>query len=60
MTSKFNSGYVVRDEEVLPGGGDLVYSSRREGERVSAGGTVAQIYQSAQALQWRRGPPWGR
>lgn len=45
------SGYVVRDEEVLPGGGDLVYSSRREGERVSAGGTVAQIYQSAQALQ---------
>ena len=45
------SGYVVRDEEVLPGGGELVYSNRREGERVSAGGTVAQIYQSAQALQ---------
>ena len=45
------SGYVVREEEVLPGGGELVYSSRGEGERVSAGGTVAQIYQSAQALQ---------
>lgn len=45
------SGYVVREEEVLPGGGELVYSSRSEGERVSAGGTVAQIYQSAQALQ---------
>lgn len=45
------SGYVVRDEEVLPGGGELVYSSRREGERVSAGGVVALVYQSAQALQ---------
>lgn len=45
------SGYVVREEEVLPGGGELVYSSRSEGERVSGGGTVAQIYQSAEALQ---------
>lgn len=45
------SGYVVREEEVLPGGGELVYSSRSEGERVSGGGTVALIYQSAQALQ---------
>ena len=45
------SGYVVRDEEALPGGGALVYSTRREGERVSAGGTVALSYQSAQALQ---------
>lgn len=44
------SGYVVRDEEVLSGGGELVYSSRREGERVARGGTVAQIYSSAQAL----------
>ena len=25
------SGYVVREEEVLPGGGELVYSSRGEG-----------------------------
>ena len=44
------SGYVVRDEEVLPGGGELVYSARSEGERVSGGGTVALIYQSPQAL----------
>ena len=44
------SGYVVRDEEVLPGGGELVYSSRSEGERVGRGGTVALIYPNAQAL----------
>ena len=44
------SGYVVRDEEVLEGGGDLVYSSRGEGERVSKGGTVALIYPTVQAL----------
>lgn len=44
------SGYVARQEEALPGGGELVYSSRREGERVAAGGTVAQIYPSAQAM----------
>ena len=44
------SGYVVREEEVLAGGGDLVYSARREGERVASGGTVAQIYSSAQSL----------
>lgn len=45
------SGYVARSEEVLPGGGELVYSARGEGERVSAGGTVALIYQSVQALE---------
>lgn len=44
------SGYVVRDEEALEGGGDLVYSSRGEGERVSQGGTVALIYPTQQAL----------
>lgn len=45
------SGYVVRSEQVLPGqAGDLVYVSRGEGERVSAGGTVALVYQSAQSL----------
>jgi len=44
------AGYVVRDEEVLAGSGDLVYSPRSEGERVSAGGTVALIYQTSQAL----------
>ena len=45
------SGYVVRQEEVLSGGGELVYSPRSEGEKVSAGGTVALAYQSAQALE---------
>ena len=44
------SGYVVRDEEVLPEGGELVYSSRGEGERVGRGGTVALVYPTAQAL----------
>ena len=44
------SGYVVRDEEVLPDGGTLVYSSRSEGERVGRGGTVALVYPNAQAL----------
>ena len=43
------SGYVVREEEVLAGGGELVYSSRKEGERVGRGGTVAVIYPTAQA-----------
>ena len=45
------SGYVVREEEALAGSGELVYSSRSEGERVSAGGTAALIYQSPQALE---------
>ena len=45
------SGYVVREEEALSGSGELVYSSRSEGERVSAGGTAAIIYQSPQALE---------
>lgn len=44
------SGYVVREEEALEGGGDLVYSSRSEGERVGRGGTVALVYPSVQAL----------
>ena len=43
---------MVREEAVLSGGtGDLVYFSRGEGEKVSKGGTVALVYQSAQALQ---------
>lgn len=44
------SGYVVRNEEVLPGGGELMYSSRTEGERVCAGGTVALVYDSVEAF----------
>ena len=44
------SGYVVRSETVLEGGGDLIYVSRSEGEKVSRGGAVAQIYTDADAL----------
>jgi len=45
------SGYVVRQETVLEeSGGSLIYVSRGEGEKVSRGGTVAQIYESAQDL----------
>lgn len=45
------SGYVVREEAALAGGGELVYCQRGEGERVRAGGTVALIYPDAQALE---------
>ena len=44
------SGYVVRQEEVLTAGEGLVYLTREEGERVSAGGSVATIYSSETAL----------
>lgn len=44
------SGYVVREEEALSGGGELIYCQRAEGERVPVGGTVAQIYSDAQSL----------
>lgn len=45
------SGYVVREEEALTNDGELVYCQRSEGERVRSGGTVAQIYSSAEALR---------
>lgn len=45
------AGYVVRQEEPLSGDGALVYFSRSEGERVARGGTVALIYDTAQALE---------
>ena len=44
------SGYLVRDEAVLTGGSGLVYITRDEGERVSAGGSVATLYASEEAL----------
>lgn len=44
------TGYVVREEEVLSDESDLIYSPRREGEKISTGGTVALVYESAQAL----------
>ena len=43
-------GYVVREDLALDADGDLVYYSRREGERVSKGGDVALLYSSAEAL----------
>ena len=45
------SGYVVRDEEPLDEGGELVYFSRNEGEKVARGGTVALVYDNQQALE---------
>ena len=44
------SGYLVREEEVLTSSGGLVYITRNEGERISAGGSVATLYASQQAL----------
>ena len=44
------SGYLVRQEQVIAGTGDLVYVTRSEGEKVSAGGSVAVLFRSQEAL----------
>lgn len=44
------SGYVVREELVLEGGDGLLRLQRTEGERVSAGGTVAVVYADQASL----------
>ena len=45
------SGYVVREEQVLPPeSGGLLQLQREEGERVSAGGTVAAVYADRASL----------
>lgn len=44
-------GFVVRAETVLTGSGALLEPTRSEGERVSRGGTVANAYESAEALE---------
>ena len=44
------SGYLVRDEEVLPDNSGLVYITREEGERVSKGNSVAVVYHSQESL----------
>lgn len=45
------TGFLVRDELVLPdSGGGLLRLTRWEGERVSAGGKVAQIYSDQASL----------
>ncbi|MBE6963273.1 MAG: hypothetical protein E7443_01560 [Ruminococcaceae bacterium] len=44
------SGWVTRDEQLLPASGDGIVELRREeGERVGTGGTVAEIYASRDA-----------
>ena len=44
------SGYVVRQELVLEDSGGLLRLQRTEGERVSAGGTVALVYSDQASL----------
>ena len=45
------SGYVVREEQVLPPeSGGLLQLQREEGERVSTGGTVAAVYADRASL----------
>jgi putative membrane fusion protein len=45
------SGYIVRDERVLPdNGGGLLRLSRSEGEKVSKGGEIARIYANQASL----------
>ena len=44
------SGYVIRQEELLPDHSGLVYSTRQEGERVGKGRSVATVYHSEAAL----------
>ena len=48
------SGYLVREEEVLPDNGGLVYVTREEGEKVSQGGDVAVVYHSREGLDQAR------
>ena len=45
------TGYMIREEQVLPDdGGGLLRVQRKEGERVSAGGTVAAVYADQASL----------
>lgn len=43
------SGYVVRSEQLVTGGGEITVLSRGEGERVSKGQTVAVSYRDSDA-----------
>lgn len=47
-------GMIVRQEETIPGGTDLVEILPQEGERVNAGAAVAAVYASEAALARRR------
>ncbi|MCD8382735.1 MAG: hypothetical protein LUC30_07465 [Clostridiales bacterium] len=46
-----SSGYIVREETVLGDGGDLMEIVVGEGENVAAGGVVARIYNTQEALE---------
>lgn len=45
------TGFLVREEQVIPGGGAVVELLFGEGEKVASGATVALVYQSADAAQ---------
>lgn len=45
------SGYLVREEEVLPDSSGLLYITRGEGEKVAKGKRVAVLYHSSETLQ---------
>lgn len=47
-------GVVIRREEVIPGGTELVEVLPQEGEKVNVGARLAAVYQSEAALQNRR------
>lgn len=49
------SGYVVREEQVLPSeSGGLLQLQREEGERVSDGGTIAAVYADQASLDLQK------
>lgn len=45
------TGYMVRQEEVLPGSEDLLEISVAEGETVAAGDELAEVYDNEEALE---------
>ncbi len=49
------TGYLVRQEEAIPGGGSAIVDVRPgEGEKVAAGETVAYLYRDESALERKR------
>lgn len=47
------TGFLVREETVIPGQGGIVELLPQEGEKVARGGTVAVLYQNSSALDRR-------
>ncbi len=48
------TGFLVREEQVIPGPGGIVDPLLAEGEKVAKGGTVAVVYQNEAAAQRRQ------